>query len=222
MAGINRSGLMSTIKTKKLSEQGVFIVVEGFDGCGKTTAVSYLNERLLDIGKKCLLVKDLATTPVALACREIVMNHKLPAESELMLIQAARYDIYTKIIRPTLDAGTWIICDRWVPSSFAYQGVGKKLGEWWVTRVCDTLVAPDILIHVDTPFEESIRRIHLRGATDSFERQSLDVQHTVWSAYREHSLRNKFNRNWIDIDGRTLGSMQQEVNQIVAEIAATI
>jgi dTMP kinase len=222
MSGINMLGLTSALKSKRLAGQGAFIVVEGFDGSGKSTVVSYLNDRLLDIGKKCVLVKDFATTPVALACREIVMTNQLSPESELLLIQAARHDIFSKVIQPNLDKGEWVICDRWVPSSFAYQGAGKKLGDWWVNRICDVLSPADILIHVDTTLEESMRRVFARTTQDLFERQPLDVQHTVWSAYRETNLRNKFSRNWIDVNGNTLEAMHRDVNQIVAEIAATL
>lgn len=220
---MNKQSLLSVAKSTRTSGKGMFIVIEGFDGSGKSTCLNYILERLKEAGKPYVGVNgfnpknpDFKTTELAKACADLVFKGDINPETELLLVQAARTDLYHKVIKPNLEEGTWVICDRWTPSTYVYQGVAKKLGEWKVSRVVDELTPVDLLLHIDTDFETCLQRINDRKK-DVFEQQSLNVLKEIWDAYRGPLL-NKFNRSRFDISGKEMLEMTGQIDWVLENI----
>ena len=120
---------MTTHSAKKSS--GRFIVIDGPDGSGKSTQVAMLSEYLGSVGKTVLSLRDPGGTQIGEAVREILLSpahDKMSAQTELLLYTAARLQLWLEKIAPALQAGSWVICDRWIYSTCAYQGVAGKLG----------------------------------------------------------------------------------------------
>jgi dTMP kinase len=124
---------------------GAFIVVEGFDGVGKTTLTRRLAERLRAEGLDVLEVREPGGTPLAEAARAAVLDPSLDAtaEAELFLMLAARADLVRRVIQPALDRGTVVLSDRYDLSTFAYQVEGRKLPHDPVVAANQIATGPD-------------------------------------------------------------------------------
>jgi dTMP kinase len=162
----------------------VFISLEGIDGSGKSTQAKRLAGRL---GEQTILVREPGGTPAAERIRSLLADPELELDpvAELLLFCAARADLVATVIRPALEAGSDVVCDRFSDSTIAYQGGARGLG---VERVAElTAVAtgglrPDLtlLLEVD-PGTASSRR----GASDRFESEGTPFQRQVATAYAE-------------------------------------
>ena len=109
---------------------GRFITFEGGEGCGKTTQIRILSERLRSAGKDVLLVREPGGTPLAEKIRALVREESSDPpnpKAETLLFLASRAQLAESVLRPALDAGKWVLCDRFADSTFAYQGYGRGL-----------------------------------------------------------------------------------------------
>lgn len=119
---------------------GIFITFEGGEGCGKSTQVSLLNDRLTDMGYSTMLLREPGGTPAGERIRDILLAKEsdgLTPVAELMLYEAARAQIVQQIIRPALAQGKIVLCDRFTDSTLAYQGYGRGLGPQLVKQLND-------------------------------------------------------------------------------------
>jgi dTMP kinase len=147
---------------------GAFIVVEGFDGVGKTTLTRRLAERLRAEGLDVLEVREPGGTPLAEAARAAVLDPSLDAtaEAELFLMLAARADLVRRVIQPALDRGTVVLSDRYDLSTFAYQVEGRKLPHDPVVaanQIATGGLTPDITLVLDAPTEVAMQRSAAKG-----------------------------------------------------------
>ena len=111
-------------------EAGRFITFEGGEGCGKSTQIRLLAERLRAAGKEVLLTREPGGTALAEKIRSLVREESDDppnSRAETLLFIASRAQVVEKVIRPALDSGTWVLCDRFADSTFAYQGYGRGL-----------------------------------------------------------------------------------------------
>ena len=134
---------MKTHSAKKSS--GRFIVIDGPDGAGKSTHVAMLAEYLCSAGESVITVRDPGGTQIGEAVREILLSpahDKMAAQTELLLYTAARLQLYLEKIAPALQAGDWVICDRWIYSTCAYQGAAGQLGLEVVFQLSDAMGLP--------------------------------------------------------------------------------
>src|SRR5438034_5858421 len=110
---------------------GLFITFEGTEGSGKTTQISLLAGRLRSLGRSVLTIREPGGTPIGEEIRHTLKhslaNDAMTAEAELLLMNASRAQIVREIIRPALDAGEVVLCDRFYDSTTAYQGFGRQL-----------------------------------------------------------------------------------------------
>lgn len=138
-------------------ELGKFIAFEGGEGAGKSTQARLLCDALRLQGRECLMTREPGGTPGAEAIRGLLLHppgEGWGAEAEALLFAAARADHVARLIRPALQAGQWVICDRFVDSSRAYQGVGGALGEEAIAtlhRVGSGGLLPDLTIVIAVP-----------------------------------------------------------------------
>ena len=167
--------------------KGKFITFEGADGGGKSTQVQLAAEWLRKQGYDVITTREPGGTVLAEKVRELVLDPALPLNttSQTLLYLAARSEHVEKVIRPALDAGKVVLCDRFSDSTLVYQGlsVGKALDELGVLReLCSFATAglePDLTLVLDGRPEELAKRRELRGVTDRYEQQGLDFQHRL-------------------------------------------
>lgn len=167
--------------------KGKFITFEGADGGGKSTQVQLAAAWLREQGYEVVTTREPGGTVLAEKVRELVLDPALPlnSTSQSLLYLAARSEHVEKVIRPALDAGKVVLCDRFSDSTLVYQGlsVGKALDELGVLReLCSFATAglePDLTLVLDGRPEGLAKRRELRGVTDRYEQQGLDFQHKL-------------------------------------------
>lgn len=176
-----------------MSVTGIFVVVEGPDGAGKSTLIRALAGRLLADGSQVLTVREPGGTPVAEAARKLALRsrHELSAASELFLILAARADLVSRVIRPALESGQVVLADRFDLSTRAYQVAGRGLPAADVDaalRIATGGLVPDRTLVLDVPVEVGReRQRRARKVQDRFEREGDAFHDRVLAAYRSAS-----------------------------------
>ncbi|OLC70904.1 MAG: dTMP kinase [Gemmatimonadetes bacterium 13_1_40CM_4_69_8] len=172
---------------------GVFLVVEGPEGAGKTTLVRWLAAQFLAEGRSALTVREPGGTPVAEAARKLALKskHDIAPAAELFLILAARADLVEREIRPALEAGKVVVADRFDLSTMAYQVAGRGLPREDVAaalRLATGGLVPDLTLVLDVPVEVGReRQRRLRKEQDRFERQDDAFHERVRAVYRDAS-----------------------------------
>ena len=179
----------------------MFVTFEGLDGAGKSTQISCLREHLVDSGREVVETREPGGTPLGERIRDLVLNGvEVSPWAETALFAAARAELVEQVIRPALERGADVLCDRYIDSSLAYQGIARQLG---IEVVLDLNLhatrglLPDrtFLLLVD-PEEASRRR---NDPSDRIEREGPDFRSRVDAAYRE--LAELFPRRVIAVDG---------------------
>lgn len=170
-------------------ETGKFITVEGIEGVGKSTNIDVLVQCIEAAGHKVLTTREPGGTPFAEDIREILMNRgdePVPEIAELLLMFAARSFNVNNVILPAIEAGTWVICDRFTDSSRAYQGGGRGIPMETIDRVADWVHGdtwPDLTILLDAPVEIGMERAGKRSAPDRFEQERHEFFQRVRECY---------------------------------------
>ncbi len=153
--------------------RGKFIAFEGGEGMGKSTQARLLQSSLAERGIEAVLTREPGGTPGAEAIREMLLHppgEGWGAEAEALLFAAARADHVHRLIRPSLDAGKWVICDRFVDSSRAYQGYAGELGDEKVRalhEIGSRGLLPDLTIVIGADSEEVGKRLRARDGDTS-------------------------------------------------------
>ena len=170
-------------------ERGRFISVEGLEGVGKSTNIDVLVGCIEQAGHKVLTTREPGGTPFAEDIREILMNRgdePVPEIAELLLMFAARSFNVNNVIVPAIEAGTWVVCDRFTDSSRAYQSGGRGLPMETIDRVADWVHGdtwPDLTILLDAPVEIGMERAGKRSDPDRFEQERHDFFERVRACY---------------------------------------
>ncbi|WP_279478662.1 dTMP kinase [Aureimonas sp. SK2] len=160
--------------------RGCFITFEGPDGSGKTTQIARLAERLKTRGIPVVTTREPGGSPGADAIRHIVLSgaaEGLGVETEALLFAAARYDHIRTVIAPALERGAFVLCDRFLDSTRAYQGSAPGLDRAFLEELEAATTAeaqPDLTVILDLPTEISLRRMAERSRTDSKDRFEKD------------------------------------------------
>jgi dTMP kinase len=200
----------------------VFITLEGIDRAGKTTQAKLLSRAL---GEEALLLREPGGTEAGERMRELLKDPAigLDPRAELLLFCAARAELVSRVIRPALAAGGDVICDRFIDSTVAYQGVGRGLGTELVEKLNEAAVGdclPDrtILLRIDP--EEAARRGQQRLATgvedgsDRFEGEGPKFQRSIAIAYDELAARHP--------DRIVVVDASRPVEEVHAEVLAAV
>jgi dTMP kinase len=171
---------------------GRFLTVEGIEGVGKSTQVARLSKALSALGTAHVVTREPGGTPLAEKIREIVLDPRdetLPPTAELLLMFAARAVHLANHVEPNLTAGRWVICDRFIDATYAYQGGGRRLRTADI-RVLETMVQgarrPDLTLLLDAPVAIALRRARERnagGLPDRFESERTEFFERVRDAY---------------------------------------
>ncbi len=167
-----------------MSRQGIFITFEGGEGSGKSTQIHALKRFLDELGRDVLLVREPGGTKVGEGIRAILLdpaNEGLAPEAELLLYEAARAQITDEVIKPALDAGKVVLCDRFYDSTLAYQGFGRGIALDTIGRLNDLAVCgchPERTILLDIAPETGLRRATMSGP-DRLEQEGEDFHRRV-------------------------------------------
>jgi dTMP kinase len=179
---------------------GRFVVLEGGEGCGKSTQVRLLGERLAAAGCVVRVTHEPGGTARGAQIRALLLDgdDALDPRAELLLMAADRAQHVAEVIAPALAKGEVVVCDRFTPSSLVYQGVGRGLGVDEVDRVCRWAaggVEPDIVIVLDV--SDAVAAVRRPERRDRMERAGEEFHATVRAAYRELAARF----GWVVVDG---------------------
>lgn len=175
--------------------KGVFITFEGVEGCGKTTQIEHLHDFLQRLGFTVEVTREPGGTPMAEAIRQVLLdpeNSALAPVTELLLYEAARAQHVAERIRPALESGAIVLCDRFADSTTAYQGAGRALAQTdvdFLHGLATQGVWPDLTFLIDVPVDVGFQRISLRGTVDRMEREALSFHERVRSAFLELAYR---------------------------------
>ena len=170
-----------------------FITFEGVDGAGKSTHLAWFADTLRQRGIDLLVTREPGGTPLGEALREILLNQPMHAETEALLMFAARREHVEQVIKPALQRGTWVISDRFSDASFAYQGGGRgvpveKLEQ--LERWVHADLQPDLTLLFDIPVEVARQRLSNNVSLDRFEQEQSEFFDKVRNAYLARSQKN--------------------------------
>lgn len=207
------------IKTPKT---GLFLVIEGGDGSGKSTIVKYLAKQLEYLNIKVTLLREPGGTPFAEDIRDVFFNHDdLSAATSMHIMNAQRQDNIEKIILPALEKGYVVIADRFTASTLVYQGILLDRFEQ-VNK--DMVSIPAVNIFVDTPPEVALKRIQDNNReTNHFDKMSFDKHLKIYNGYKQlKSL--KPGSYWDDVinGNQSQKDVEKEVDRIAHRIIAQI
>lgn len=191
-----------------------FISLEGGEGVGKTTNLQFIEQYLASRGIAYLRTREPGGTPLGEAIRNLLLGFEnIEAEAELLLIFAARAQHVKQVIRPALERGTWVICDRFTDASYAYQGGGRGLDPAVIASLRNWVQAglePDLTLLLDAPVEVGLERARRRNQADRFEAELPAFFVRVRQAYLD--LAERFPDRIQRIDAtRTLAEVQADI-----------
>lgn len=193
-----------------------FITLEGGEGVGKTTNLEFIEQYLAGWGIEFIRTREPGGTLLGEAVRELLLGFQgMGAAAELLLVFAARAQHVQEVIRPALEAGRWVICDRFTDASYAYQGGGRGLDtaaigflENWVQED----LRPDLTLLLDAPLEVGLGRAKKRGPADRFESETLAFFERVSAAYLERAERFPERIKRVDAS-RSLSEVQADITR---------
>ena len=197
----------------------MFITFEGPDGSGKTTQIHLLEEHLCKIGRPVLLTREPGGTNIGESIRRLLLDkthEKMHARTETLLFNAARAQLIEDKIRPALDAGTIVLCDRFADSTLAYQGYGHQQDSGELLRLIAYAtggLGPDLTLYLDLAPEEGIKR-KLARYPNRLELLELSFHEQVRNGYQR--LINEEPQRWVVINAaRSRQDVQQDVVRAV-------
>ncbi len=203
--------------------RGRFITLEGGEGVGKTTNLQFIRGLIEGAGKRLRVTREPGGTPLAEKIRELLLNpaHKgMAPDCELLLMFAARAEHIDKLIRPALEAGEWVLCDRFTDATFAYQGAGRGLSKARILEL-EVMVQrdlrPDLTLLLDVPVEIGLQRAFDRGEPDRFEQEARDFFERVRQGYLERAAAEPERFRVIDAS-RPLSEVQQQIREALAPL----
>jgi len=167
-----------------------FIAIEGGEGAGKSRLQTALGARLSADGYDVLLTREPGGTPLGERVRDILLAERAAGYplAELMLFEAARAQLVADVLRPALDAGRVVLCDRYAASSVAYQGFGRGLGRDLVERanaIATSGLMPGLTLLLDLPVEQGLARRGGEGAVNHFDAEETAFHERVRQGYLE-------------------------------------
>jgi dTMP kinase len=173
---------------------GVFITIEGTEGVGKSTSIAFVRAYLEAAGNRVVVTREPGGTQVGERIRELVLSARagsLSATTETLLMYAARSHHLERVIKPALREGAWVVCDRFVDATTAYQGAGRNANQEFLDDLAKHVLKglrPDLTLLLDAPLDIGFERIRHRER-DHFEQEGRDFFERVRQKYHEIAMR---------------------------------
>jgi dTMP kinase len=200
---------------------GKFITLEGVDGAGKSTHLDWLVAHLRGQGRTVVQTREPGGTALGEKLRELLLHEPMHLETEALLMFAARREHLERVIRPAIERGDWVVCDRFTDASFAYQGGGRGLAtekldrlERWVQGDFQ----PDLTLLFDLPVEIAAQR--MAGAArqlDRFEQEKVDFHERVRAAYLQRASAMPGRIRVID-GSQTIQSIKKQLQEMLSSV----
>lgn len=208
-----------------MSEKGQFIVLEGVEGVGKTTNLTFIEDYLRRLGIDLIVTREPGGTPMAEEIRSLLLaprDEPVDAMAELLLMFAARSQHLHQKIIPALESGKWVLCDRFTDATYAYQGGGRGMDKQCILDLENQVqgeLRPDWVIVLDLPVEVGLQRAGERSDPDRFEREQQVFFEKVRSAYLERAKEHPERYRIVDAS-LPLEQVQQQIGAILELIVS--
>ena len=202
-----------------MTTRGKFLTLEGVDGAGKSTHQKFIADFLAARAPRVILTREPGGTELAERMREAILGQTMTPLVETMLIFAARTDHVARVIRPALEAGHWVVCDRFSDATVAYQGAGKGVPAELIERlgaVSHPGLFPDRTLVFDCPYEVSRKRLEGK-ALDRFESEDRAFFERVRAAYLERARAEPTRVRVIDA-AATLAGIRKALERHLADL----
>lgn len=177
-------------------KQGLFITLEGGEGVGKSTNLSFIKELLEQAGVTVVTTREPGGTAFAEKIRQLLLDNKGESVSEfaeLLLMFAARAQHIQHVIQPALAQGKWVLCDRFTDATYAYQGGGRGMDVSsiaWLEEKVQGSLKPDLTLLLDAPINVGMERVNKRGELDRFEQEKETFFEKVRACYLQRAEQN--------------------------------
>ena len=201
----------------------LFITLEGPEGAGKSTNREYLSARLREAGIDVVLTREPGGTPLAERIRELLLTPSedaMCADTELLLVFAARAQHLAEVIRPALARGAVVLCDRFTDATYAYQGGGRGLSHARIAALEAFVqgdLRPDLTLVFDLPIEVGMARASARGRLDRFEQEGRTFFDAVRSTYLQRAEAAPQRYRLIDA-AQTLEQVQLQLDTLLPQL----
>lgn len=201
----------------------MFITLEGPEGAGKTTNREYLAEHLRRAGLDVVLTREPGGTPLAERIRELLLTpseESMHADTELLLVFAARAQHLAEVIRPALARGAVVLCDRFTDATYAYQGGGRGLSQERIAVLEDFVqgeLRPDLTLVFDLPVEIGLARAIARGRLDRFEEEGRAFFDAVRATYLQRAAAEPRRYRLVDA-AASLAQVQRSLDSLLPQI----
>jgi len=202
---------------------GLFITLEGPEGAGKSTNREYLAAKLRAEGIEVLLTREPGGTPLAERIRELLLapsDESMHADTELLLVFAARAQHLAQVIRPALARGEIVLCDRFTDATYAYQGGGRGVSHERIAALENFVqgdLRPDLTLIFDLPVEVGLARATARGRLDRFEQEGRTFFDAVRSTYLKRASAEPDRYRLVDA-ALSLPQVQQSLDALIPEM----
>jgi dTMP kinase len=187
---------------RAMNHRGRFITFEGIDGAGKSTQLAFIAERLRAAGVDLVVTREPGGTALAEQLRELILHQAMDRDTETLLVFAARCEHLARVIRPALEAGQWVLCDRFTDATYAYQAGGRGLPAARIAQLEQWVHAelqPDLTFLVDVPPAVAAQRLAAARAADRFEAEQEAFFTRVRAVYLERAAREP--ERFVVLDG---------------------
>jgi len=198
--------------------RGKFITFEGSEGVGKTTNMDFVAQMLAARGIRLVRTREPGGTPMAERVRAILLDPQsepIDPEAELLLVFAARAQHLARVIKPALESGSWVLCDRFTDATYAYQGGGRGLPIARIAALEQEVqgsLQPDLTIYLDLPIATGLARID-ETQRDRFEREQLAFFERVRQVYVDRAKRHS---RFSTVDAsKPLSEVQQRIAAVL-------
>jgi dTMP kinase len=203
-----------------MTTTGKFITLDGVDGAGKSTHLGFVADWLRQQGWEVIVTREPGGTPLGETLRELLLHREMDADTELLLMFAARQEHLAQLILPALARGAWVLSDRFTDASYAYQCGGRGIAveriaalEAWVQRG----FAPDLTLLFDVPPEVAEARRSAARAADRFEREADSFFNRVRQAYLDRAQADPKRIRVLDAR-HSIADLQAEISQLLQEL----
>ncbi len=204
-----------------MSVRGKFVTLEGVDGAGKSTHIEFIADSLGARGHHVVVTREPGGTDLAEQLRKAILQHPMQPLAETLLLLAARADHVARVILPALDAGHWVVCDRFADATAAYQGAGKGVSLELIERLSAAVhpgLQPDRTLVFDCTYDVARQRLAASGKPlDRFEREDRAFFERVRAAYLARAQAEPARLRVVDA-GREVVAVRKAIETRLADL----